>query len=141
MLKSWVAVMVVMLPISAFAQSQPAQQTAADADAGGLGRTLVLTAGVIGGVVVADILTGGTLTGPLLSAVGLRPAAPIAAAAVRAPLSPAIAEARAAGAVLGEQILAATEARDIAARKDMLYAAVIGMGGLAGGLLANNLSR
>ena len=60
-------------------------------------------------------------------------------AAVRAPLSPAIAEARAAGAVLGEQITAATEARDVAARRDLVYASIIGLGGLAGGWLISHL--
>ena len=142
MWKSLVALVVaLMLPLSAFAQSQPAVASAADSDNGGLGKTLLLTAGVVGGVVVADLLTGGSLTGPLLRTVGLRPAAPVAAVAVRAPLSPAIAEARAAGAVLGEQITAATEARDMAARKDMVYAGILGLGGVAGGWLANHFSR
>lgn len=142
MLKFLVAVMVALLPLSAFAQNQPALPSVADADAGGgLGKTLVVTAGVVGGVIVADLLTGGALTGPLLSTVGLRGAAPAAAVAARAPLSPAIAEARAAGAVLGEQILGATEARDAAARRDMLYAGVVGLGGIVGGLLANHYTH
>ena len=142
MWKSLVALVVaLMLPLSAFAQSQPAVASAADSDNGGLGKTLLLTAGVVGGVVVADLLTGGSLTGPLLRTVGLRPAAPVAAVAVRAPLSPAIAEARAAGAVLGEQITAATEARDVAARADMVYAGILGVGGVLGGWLVSHLSH
>jgi hypothetical protein len=125
------------MPFSAFAQTQPAQPTAADSD-GSLGRTLAITAGVVGGVVVADLLTGGALTGSLLTTVGLRP---VPAAVARAPLTPAIAEARAAGAVLGEQILAATEARDAAARKDMIYAGVLGLGGLLGGWLVGHTAQ
>ncbi|MEI6560050.1 MAG: hypothetical protein WCO00_16755 [Rhodospirillaceae bacterium] len=141
MWKSLVALVVaLMLPLTAFAQSQPAVATAAESDTGGIGRTVALTAGILGGVVVADLLTGGALTYPLLRSVGLRPALP-AAALVRAPISPAVAEARAAGAVLGEQITAATEARDMAARKDMIYAGVLGAGGLVGGWLASHLSR
>ena len=141
MWKTLVALVVaLMLPLSAFAQSQPATATAADSDNGGLGKTLALTAGVVGGVVVADLLTGGALTGPLLRTVGLRPALP-AVAAVRAPLSPAVAEARAAGAVLGEQITAATEARDVAARADMVYAGILGLGGIAGGWLVSHFSH
>ena len=137
MWKTLVALVVaLMLPLSAYAQNQPAAAT--DADTGGSGKTLAVTAGVVGGVVVADLLTGGALTGPLFTAVGLRPAAPVVAA-VRAPLSPAIAEARAAGAVLGEQITAATEARDVAARRDLVYASIIGLGGLAGGWLISHL--
>ena len=141
MWKSLVALVVaLMLPLSAFAQSQPATATAADSDTGGAGKTLAITAGVVGGLVVADLLTGGALTTPLLRTVGLRPAAPVAAA-VRAPLSPAIAEARAAGAVLGEQITAATEARDMAARRDLVYAGLLGVGGIAGGWLVSHLSH
>ena len=143
MWKSLVALVVaLMLPLSAFAQSQPAVASAADSDNGGLGKTLAVTAGVVGGVVVADLLTGGALTGPLLRTVGLRPALPAAAAAAaRAPISPAIAEARAAGAVLGEQITAATEARDVAARADMVYAGILGVGGVLGGWLVSHLSH
>ncbi len=141
MWKSLVALVVaLMLPLSAFAQSQPATATAADSDNGGLGKTLAVTAGVVGGVVVADLLTGGALTGPLLRTLGLSPALPVAAA-VRAPVSPAIAEARAAGAVLGEQITAATEARDMAARADMVYAGLLGLGGITGGWLVSHLTR
>ena len=82
MWKSLVALVVaLMLPLSAFAQSQPATATAADSDTGGMGKTLAVTAGVVGGLVVADLLTGGALTTPLLRSVGLRPAAPVAIAA------------------------------------------------------------
>ena len=79
---------------------------------------------------VADLLTGGTLTAPVLGIFGLRTAAPVAVAAAGAPLSPAVAEARAAGAVLGEQITGATAARDIAARRDLVRVGILGAGAL-----------
>ena len=140
MWKSLVALVVaLMLPLSAFAQNQPATATAAD-DNGGLGKTIAMTVGVVGGVVVADLLTGGSLTGPLLRTVGLRPALP-AGTVARAAISPAVAEARAAGAVLGEQITGATEARDMAARADRVYAAILGLGGIAGGWLVSHFSH
>ncbi|MEI8393254.1 MAG: hypothetical protein WCF85_00860 [Rhodospirillaceae bacterium] len=143
MWKFLVAVMVALLPFSAFAQNQTAQPTVAESDNGGsFGKTLAVTTGVVGGIVIADLLTGGGLTGTLLTTVGLRSATPaVAAAAVRAPISPAIAEARAAGAVLGEQILAATEARDAVARKDMIYAGALGLGGLVGGLFVSHYAH
>ena len=122
-----------MMPLSAVAQGQPAEVSPAATDSGGFGKTLAITGGVVGGLVIADLLTGGALTAPLLRAVGLRAAAPVAAVAARAPLSPAVAEARAAGAVLGEQITAATEARDVAARSDLAYVGILGAGALAGG--------
>ena len=141
MWKILAAVMVALLPLSAFAQNQPAQSTTAEAAVdSGLGQTLAITAGVVGGVIVVDLLTGGSLTYPLLSAVGLRQAAPAAVAA--APVfTPAIVEARQAGAVLGEMITPATEARDAAARRDIGYAALLGLGGLAGGWLVSHFSQ
>ncbi len=141
MWKSVVALVVALtLPLPAFAQGQPADAIPAGSDGGSLVKTLAITGGVIGGLVVADLLSGGSLTAPLLRAVGLRAAAP-AAVAVRAPLSPAIAEARAAGAVLGEQITAATEARDAAARSDIIYVGVLGTGALVGGWLLSHLTN
>ncbi len=141
MWKSVVALVVALtLPLSAFAQGQPVDEIAAGSAGGGFVKTLAITGGVIGGLVVADLLTGGSLTAPLLRAVGLRAAAP-AALAIRAPLSPALAEARAAGAVLGEQITPATEARDAAARSDILYVTVLGTGALVGGWLFSHLTN
>ncbi len=128
-----------MLPISAFAQAQPADATPAASDDGSFVKTLAITGGVVGGLVIADLLTGGALTAPLLRAVGLRAAAPAAAVAVRAPLAPAVAEARAAGAVLGEQITGATEARDAAARSDLAYVGILGGGALIGGWLISHI--
>ncbi len=141
MWKFLAAVMVALLPLSAFAQNQPVAATATEADAdGGLGTTLAITAGVVGGVVVADLLTGGGLTYPLLSAVGLRAAAPATVAAAPV-MTPAILEARQAGAVLGEMITPATEARDVAARRDLGMAAILTVGGLAGGWLVSHFSH
>jgi len=142
MWKFLAAVMVALLPLSAFSQNQPAPPAAADAgaDSGGLGTTLAITAGVVGGVVVADLLTGGGLTYPLLSAVGLRQAGPAAVAAAPV-MTPAILEARQAGAVLGELITPATEARDTAARSDLAYAAILGAGGLIGGWLVSHFTH
>ena len=137
MWKFLVAVMVALLPLSAFAQNQPAT---AEAD-GGSGKTLAVVAGVVGGVVVADLLTGGSLTYPLLTAVGLREAAPVAAAAAAPVMTPAILEARQAGAVLGEMIVPATEARDVAARRDMLTAAAWLGGGILGGWLIGHVAQ
>ncbi len=141
MWKFLAAVMVALLPLSAFAQNQPAQP-AAEADASsGLGSTLAVTAGVVGGVVVADLLTGGGLTYSVLSAVGLRAAPAVAAASAVPVMTPALIEARQAGAVLGEMITPATEARDLAARRDLGFAAILAVGGLAGGWLVSHLTQ
>ena len=141
MWKPTVALVVALsLPLSAFAQGQPADTAPAAAETGGTVKTLAITAGVISGLVVADLLTGGALTGPLLRAVGLG-ASPAAAVAVRAPISPAVAEARAAGAVLGEQITAATEIRDSAARSDLAYVGILGGSALVGGWLFSHLAN
>jgi len=142
MWKFLAALVVALLPLSAFAQNQPAQPAAAEEADSGLGSTLAIAAGVVGGVVVVDLLTGGGLTYPLLSAVGLRQAAPVAVGAAAAPvMSPAILEARQAGAVLGEQIVPATEARDAAARSDLLHVALLTVGGLAGGWLVSHVTH
>ncbi len=141
MWKFLAAVLVALVPFSSFAQNQPAQPTVADADQGGLGKTLAITAGVVGGVVVADLLTGGALTNSVLTVVGLRQAAPAAVAAVRPVLTPAIQEARAAGAVLGEQIVPATLARDTAARSELAYAGLIGLGGIVGGWIVSHFTH
>lgn len=141
MRKSVVALAVVLtLPVSALAQGQPAEASPAAAAAvgGGYGKAILVTTGIVGGLVVADILSGGTLTAPILGAFGRGAAAPVA---TRVPLSPAIAEARAAGAVLGEQITPATYARDVAARADMLYVGILGLGALAGGWLFSQFTN
>jgi len=85
--------------------------------------------GVVGGVVVADWIMGGTLVSSLLGRTPAVPAGP-------AVYSPEVLGARAAGAVLGEMIAPATALRDVAARQDMLYTLVLGVGAAAGGVLA-----
>ncbi len=127
-----VLVVALTLPLSAFAQNLPAEASAAESDHDSFIKNLAITTGFVGGLVVADLLTGGTLTAPVLGLFGLRTAAPVAVAAARAPLSPAVAEARAAGAVLGEQITGATSARDIAARRDLVRVGILGTGALVG---------
>jgi uncharacterized membrane protein YeaQ/YmgE (transglycosylase-associated protein family) len=52
-------------------------------------------------------------------------------------MHPAIQEARAAGAVFGEQIAAATEIRDAEARAAMIYTFLLGTGAVVGGWLVN----
>jgi len=67
-----------------------------------------------------DLLVGGAVTAPVASV-----------------MNPAIQEARAAGAVFGEQIAAATEIRDAEARAAMVYTLLLGTGALLGGWLVN----
>lgn len=134
-------VIALMLPLPALAQEPPSDTNAAGSDKGSFVKTLAITGGVVGGLVIADLLTGGALTTPLLRAVGLRAAAPAAAVAVQAPLSPAVAEARAAGAVLGEQITGATYARDSAARSDLAYFGILSVGAVAGGWLVSHFTE
>ncbi|CAK0745718.1 membrane hypothetical protein [Gammaproteobacteria bacterium] len=86
--------------------------------------------GVVGGVVVADWIMGGTLVSSLLGRAPAVPAGPVV-------YSPEVLGARAAGAVLGEMIAPATALRDVAARQDMLYTLVLGVGAAAGGVLAH----
>ncbi|CAK0749901.1 conserved membrane hypothetical protein [uncultured Gammaproteobacteria bacterium] len=131
MRKFLIAALVALLPMNAFAQTQPSQPTHS-AGSGYLSSILVVT-GTIGGLVVADLLTGGRLTAQLFRA------APRAVAAGPVVYSPAVMEARQAGAVLGEMISAATDARDVAARADLLRMLALGSGALVGGLAVNGL--
>lgn len=54
--------------------------------------------------------------------------------------SPEILNARAAGAVLGEMITPATNVRDVAARRDMFYALMLGVGGTVGAVVTRGLA-
>jgi len=139
MWKFLAAFVVALLPVSAFAQSQLAQATANETD--NSVATLEVAAGVVGGVIIADLLTGGALTYPVLSAIGLRQAAPAAAVAAAPVMTPALMEARQAGAVLGETIIPATQLRDAAARREIGYAAALVAGGALGGWLISLLSH
>ncbi|MEI6985117.1 MAG: hypothetical protein WCK65_03225 [Rhodospirillaceae bacterium] len=74
-----VAVIALLLPLHAFAQSRPAPDTPGEAvvveDEPATSqmslinalRVIVVTSGIIGGFVAADIISGGTLTGPLMT--------------------------------------------------------------------------
>ncbi len=141
-MKKYLAVAVVAaLPFQAMAQTEPPQSAAPAEDRGGsFGKTVAITLGIVGGVVAADLLIGGSLTGPILEGLGLRAATvPAAAAAGPVVLTPAVQEARAAGAVIGELITPATRARDVAARRDVARVVSLGLGGIIGGWLASHL--
>ncbi len=99
------------------------------ADSGSMWRTVVTGVGLVGGVIVADLLVGGTLTASLFGWGTAATAAPVV-------YSPEILGARAAGAVLGEMIAPATHARDVIARRDMFYTFVLGVGAVAGATAA-----
>jgi len=96
-----VAVILAILPFSAFAQTDAVAPPAKPAESGGV-SVLAITAGVLGVAVVADILSGGALSGPLLRVAGLEAsavapaAAPVAAPAAIAPVAAAPAAATAA---------------------------------------------
>ena len=126
-----------MLSVPSFAQTRPSDAVSTATDKNDFAQSLLVTAGIVGGLIVVDIVTRGPLTTPLLRMIGLRSGA--SAVAMRAPISPAVAEARAAGAVLGEQITAATAARDAAARQDLVYVGILGVGAFIGGWLFSHI--
>ncbi|CAK0746497.1 exported hypothetical protein [Gammaproteobacteria bacterium] len=104
----------------------PVVAPAADRGAGSSAwRTVVTGLGVVGGVIVADIFMGGSLTASLFGWGSTAAAGPVV-------YSPEVLGARAAGAVLGEMITPATHLRDAAARQDMFYTLVLGVGAVAG---------
>jgi hypothetical protein len=88
---------------------------------------VVTSLGVVGGVIIADLFMGGSLTSSLFGWGG-------GTAAATGPViySPEVLSARAAGAVLGEMITPATHLRDAAALQDMFYTFVLGVGGVVG---------
>jgi|GEM_PF-3400127 len=88
-------------------------------------RTVVTSLGVVGGIIVADLFMGGSLTASLFGWGTTAAAGPVV-------YSPEILGARAAGAVLGEMITPATHLRDAAARQDMFYTLILGAGAVAG---------
>ncbi len=81
------AALVALLPLSAVAQTETAT---APAEGSSIVSPVLLTAGVVGAVVAADILTKGALSGPALRVLGLE-AAPAAVAAPVAVAAPAAA--------------------------------------------------
>ncbi len=92
---------------------------------------LLVGAGVVGGVVVADLLTGGALTGPLFR--GAQTAAQPMFSAVQTR------EMTSAGALIGEAIAPATARRDVASRAEMWRLLGLIGGGILGGLGVNAL--
>jgi len=90
----YVATIAALMPLTAVAQTQPTAP-AAEAPAAGSGvvTPLLITAGIVGAAVVADIVTEGALSGPLLRWTGLETApaaAPAAAAPAIAPPAPVV---------------------------------------------------
>ena len=79
MRRAMIAAALALLPLSAHAQSRPAPDTPGPADSvedavrvpphnfTDALRVLVVTSGIIGGFVAADIVSGGALTAPLLT--------------------------------------------------------------------------
>ena len=79
MRRAMIAAALALLPLSAHAQSRPAPDTPGPADMLEDGvrvpppnftdalRVLVVTSGIIGGFIAADIMSGGVLTAPLLT--------------------------------------------------------------------------
>lgn len=108
----------ISFPLAGFAKGAPDIEPSANS---GLSRILWISAGVIGGVVLADFLLGGVASAPVISM-----------------MHPAMQQARAAGAVFGDQIAAATIIRDNQARAAMTYAFLLGAGALLGGWAVNH---
>ncbi|CAK0760717.1 putative MFS transporter [Azospirillaceae bacterium] len=127
------ALMLVLLPLSAHAQSQPAAQSVKSG--GGAMRSALVTVGIVGGVVAADLLTGGGVTSWVLG----KSAAPIAT--VVPPASPALmALAVENSVVLGTRAAAATARADGMALALLRRAATVVVGGVAGGVFGDWLS-
>ncbi len=78
------AALIALTPLSALAQTETA---APPLESPSLNSPLLLTVGIVGGVVVADILTKGALSGPALRVLGLRAAPAAVAAPVVAPVA------------------------------------------------------
>ena len=89
----YAAAIAALIPLTAVAQTPPVPVPAADASepSSGFITPLLVTAGVLGVAVVADLLTEGALSGPLLRATGLdaAPAAAGPASATALPTLPA----------------------------------------------------
>ena len=141
MLKSLAVILIVLAPpLSASAQTQPTAPVEPARSGISACSAVAMTLGVVGGVVVADLLMGGALTGPLLTVFGLRPAAPVVAA-VAGPsrIAQAITAARAAGIVVRARAIAAGQ--EIAARIDRIYVGLLGLGGIVGGWMGGTIAR
>ena len=130
-----VASVMIVLSVPAFAQTQATDQQKQSAPAGmSLGSVLMTGLGVVGGVLLTDYALGGNLAVRL---VGLAPVMPSGYLTS----DPVFAETRQAGAVVGERIAAATAARDVPARMDLVRGMAVIGSGLLGGLAVLNLSK
>jgi hypothetical protein len=89
----------------------------------------------MGGVIVADLFMGGSLTSSLFSW-----GSSTAVATGPVIYSPEVLSAHRAGAVLGEMITPATSIRDAAAIQDMFYTLVLGVGGALGAMVTYGLT-
>jgi hypothetical protein len=118
MRKVLVVALLVVLPLVGQAQ----EVTEAKPAGYSLSNILLLSAGVVAGVLLVDFLVGSALTVPTASVI-----------------TPAVQEASAAGAVFGDQVAAATAARDAKARADVAYVVLLGTGALLGGWVFNQL--
>jgi hypothetical protein len=119
MRKVFIAAIFMLVPLAGFAEAAPSADTNTNVSSG-ISQILWISAGVVGGALIVDMLVGGTVTAPIVSM-----------------MHPAIQQARAAGAVFGEQIAAATIIRDNQARAAMAYALLVSAGGILGGWAVN----
>ena len=130
-----VALVCCMLMVAgpAFAQSPPAEPQA-NGESSSLVRPLLIGVGVVAGALLTDAALGGNLAARLIGTAPAVAAQPVVSRA-------AFQEARANAAVVGDYILAATEARDVPARAGLLRATTIGLGAVAGWLGVSWLMR
>jgi len=110
------AALFALLPLAGFARDTPNN----DPSNQNLRNILLISAGVVVGMIMVDLFVGSALTVPAANV-----------------MSPAVREASAAGAVFGEQVAAATSVRDAKARADVIYVLLLGAGALLGGWLIN----
>jgi len=110
------AALFALLPLAGFAGDTPSTEPSNH----NLRNILLISAGVVVGMIIVDLVVGGALTVPPANV-----------------MTPAVQEASAAGAVFGEQVAAATALRDAKARADVIYVLLLGTGALLGGWLVN----
>lgn len=123
MRKSLMVVLITLLPIT----GTVAQDSANTESHGsyGIQDALLISVGIVAGVIIVDYLVSGALTVPKVTAVALEPV---------------VQEASAAGAVFGDQVAAGTASMDAKARIDVMYALLVGSGAVLGGLIFNQIS-
>lgn len=112
-----IALSLSVMPLVSSANSAPTESYDS-----GLSRVLWISAGMVAGVLLTDFLVGGVITAPIVSMT-----------------DPVVLQARSAGAVFGEQVVAATGIRDAQARASMIHALLVGSGAILGGWLTNKV--